>query len=394
MMMLKKNDGFSLVELLIVMVILLVVLAIASDAFRTVARSASTQTRIAETQMETDIGLQMLKTDVESAGQGLPWAFQQTISYAELNTGQPSGSLQGSIYNDSTSNVPRAFVVGESVGLNNSDYFVIKSTRGMSDSSQKWSYIDRTGIPYDWGVGDTNRLLAGDYVTLIRPQTGENVYRQLITSSTGVFTATLANYTNFQLRPGDIIYGIDNTLPRMPFNRTDYFIAKPATMPTFCAPGTGILYKATVNHNNGNMTQYPLMDCVLAMRVELGLDMNDNGIIGTYASGLSGDTAGGPVNNVTDSSYESEGASPSNVQAVLTNPLMLRNRLKEVRVYVLAHEGRRDPDYTYSNAATVDLGDFLSIGFRGAINLSTLVGDDYVRYRWKVYRAVIKMSNL
>lgn len=391
--MLKKNDGFTLIELLIVMVIMVVVLAIASDAFRTVARSASTQTRIAETQMETDIGLQMLKADVESAGQGLPWAFQQTISYDELNTGLPSGySVQASIYNDSTANLPRAFVVGESVGLNNSDYFVIKSTRGMSDSSQRWGYIDKDGSANVWGAGDTNALAAGDFVSLIRPQSGENVYRQLITSTTGGFTYTLANITSFQVRPGDIIYGISSTTPRMPFNRTDYYINRPATMPTFCAPGTGILYKATVNHNDGNMTQYPLMDCVLAMRVELGLDMNDNGIIGTYASGLSGTAAGGTVNNVADSSYESEGASTADVQTVLTNPLMLRNRLKEVRVYVLAHEGRRDPYYTHP-ISSVPLGERVT---RDNIDLSAtaFVGADWQRYRWKVYRAVIKMNNL
>jgi len=388
--MLRKNDGFTLVELLIVMALLVIILAIAADAFKTVARNATTQARIAETQMETSIGLQMLKADIESAGQGLPWAFAQTVNYTEAASGQPS------IYNDAAAGVPRALVVGEGVGHNNSDYIAIKSTRGMSESSQRWGFVRKSllGVTevFNGTTADGSNLLNADFAIVVRPQTGENIYRQLLTNASGQFRYTVSGLSSLSLRPGDVIYGISSTSPGMPFNRTDYFVAQPDPMPAFCASGTGILYKATVNHSDGSLTQYPLLDCVVAMRVELGLDMNGNGIMDTIASGFSGTAAGGSVSNVaTYTAYENYLAGASDVRTTLLSASLLRSRLKEVRVYVLAHEGRKDPNYSHQTNS-IALGD--SLAARGNIDLSAVVGDQWRHYRWKVYRAVIKTNNL
>jgi hypothetical protein len=87
----------------------------------------------------------------------------------------------------------------------------------------------------------------------------------------------------------------------MPFNRADYFVAIPGSssqLPSVCAPGTGILYKTTVNHeaNNpgGKLTYTPLVDCVADMQVVLGWDLWDassntlgqDGTIDTWSSGM------------------------------------------------------------------------------------------------------------
>jgi prepilin-type N-terminal cleavage/methylation domain-containing protein len=398
MTMLKRNDGFTLVELLIVMVLLVVVLAIASDSFRTVVRASSTQTRIAETQMETNIGLQMLKADIEGAGLGLPWAFQRSISYNEVAASQPSGySVYGSIYNDSTAIVPRAFICGDSVGFNGSDYIVIKSALSIGNPSQRWSYVQANFTAMAWGTSDiSGNLAATDQVIVIRPQSSETAFRQLIMTSSTTFSDSFSNIGGGTLpvQSGDIIYGINSAALRMPFNRTDYYVDRPAAMPALCAPGTGVLYKATVNHADGNYTLYPVLDCVVAMKVIIGLDMNQNGIVDIYATGLSGTGIGGSVSNVTGSNIETLVTTPTSaqVQAVLTDPALLRNQLKEVRVYILAHEGRRDPDYTYPSNL-VPLGEFTG-GFTRSVNLATLVGTDWPHYRWKVYRIAVKTNNL
>jgi prepilin-type N-terminal cleavage/methylation domain-containing protein len=401
MIMLKRNGGFTLVEVLIVMVLLVGVLAIASDSFRTVVRASSTQTRIAETQMETNIGLQMLKADIEGAGLGLPWAFQRSINYNEVASSQPAGySVYGSIYNDSTGNVPRAFICGDSVGFNGSDYIAIKSVLSIGNPSQRWSYVQADLTSKGWASGDiSGRLAATDQVVVIRPQASENTFRRLVMSTTAAFSDSFSGINSagsLQVQSGDIIYGINASALRMPFNRTDYYVNRPATMPALCAPNTGVLYKATVNHSDGNYTLYPVLDCVVAMRVIIGLDMNQNGIVDTHATGLSGTGVGGSVGNVRDSGLETIGlgASTSQVQAVLTDPALLRNQLKEVRIYILAHEGRRDPDYTYPGASNpVPLGEFTG-GFTKSVNLATVVGTDWSHYRWKVYRIVVKTNNL
>jgi len=71
---------------------------------------------------------------------------------------------------------------------------------------------------------------------------------------------------------------------------------------------------------------------------------------------------------------------------------LLRKRLKNVRVYVLAHEGQKDTFYTYPNA-TINLED-QELGVLKAFDLSTVIGSTYANYRWKVYTMVIKPFNL
>lgn len=76
-----------------------------------------------------------------------------------------------------------------------------------------------------------------------------------------------------------LVYGVSlDTDLRMPFNRADYYIARPDPMPEGCAPGTGILYKALVSQSNGGLSNaLPVIDCVADMQVAFGLDTNSDG---------------------------------------------------------------------------------------------------------------------
>jgi len=80
----------------------------------------------------------------------------------------------------------------------------------------------------------------------------------------------------------------------------------------------------------------------------------------------------------------------------------IREHLKEVRVYILAHEGQRDAGYNFSGFST----DPIVLGACGAT--CVMVGEvglggeaydlslipDYQDYRWKVYTVVVKPANL
>ena len=112
-----------------------------------------------------------------------------------------------------------------------------------------------------------------------------------------------------------VIYGVSpsTTNLRRPFNRADYYIQRPASMPQACAPNTGVLYKATINQMQmGALNPDPLIDCVADMQVIYRLDTNNDGTIDSTVNDISGLTA-----------------------------QQIRDRVKEVRVYILSHEGQK-----------------------------------------------------
>ena len=174
-----------------------------------------------------------------------------------------------------------------------------------------------------------------------------------------------------------LVYGIDpDYAPKMPFNRADYFITSIDTsgnriVPKRCAPNTGVLVKAVVNHNDGGFTYLPLLDCVADMQVIYGMDLdNDKDFEPLVALSLDG--------------YSED--------LTATSSQTIRDQVKQVRVYILAHEGQKDPTYTYPSS-TVSLGGDVSLG--RTFNLATRIGDpEYKNYRWKLYTIVVTPNNL
>jgi hypothetical protein len=68
----------------------------------------------------------------------------------------------------------------------------------------------------------------------------------------------------------------------------------------------------------------------------------------------------------------------------------IRGQIKEVRVYILAHEGQKDPDFEFQDNP-VTVGEFgLGRDFNFVDNGIT----DWQNYRWKVYTLVVKPTNL
>lgn len=355
--MIKRQDGFSLVELLIVMALFVIVLAISTDTFTIILRQSSQQAKTAETQIEGIVGLEMLRTDIEHAGYGLPWAFQAGINYSEA-AAEPCA---GFTTNDAPSTVPRAILSCNNTGFNGSDYLVIKSTiAGMNGVSQLWSYMETDTTRHTWPLASDN-LESTDRVIVIRPKASETVLKQLVMSG-GTFSTQYSGIVGLlSVQSGDIIYGVNGSAASMPFNRANYYIRRPADadMPSLCSPGSGILYKATVNHNGGGLREYPLLDCVADMQVIFRRDTNNDGTIDTEDESLAG-----------------------------LNAQQIREQVKEVRVFILTHEGQRDAGYTYPNNTII-------VGNRN-FNLSADLSDTtaWQNYRWKVYTLIVKPKNL
>lgn len=379
---LRNRSGMTLVEVLIAMGILLIIVALVSDSFLNIVTQSAKQSSLSETEMEGLVGLEVLKNDLESAGFGLPWQYQGSLpNYSEAGTGNVCGGtgVNPAIFNDSASQPPRPVLGANNRCFNESDYLVIKATSvARNMAAQRWTYVDQDG-PKTWESQEQN-FTNGDKIILVQPKAGENIIRRLVTG-TSFWYSYPPTITPSETESRFIAYGIngfDNpNNPRFPFNRADYYIST-SNVPSSCAPNTGVLRKAVLSHSgtdfpSGNLL--PLIDCVADFQVIFGFDMNEDGTVGTFAT---------PDGSTVSSN---EGGTPSLVITTLSNASTIRKRLKEIRAYILTHEGGYDRNYRYP-ATTVQVGDF---GLGKTFNLTSI--DEYQRYRWKVLRLYVKPKN-
>lgn len=421
-MMRRSVKGFTLVELIVVMAIFIVVIMITSDSFKTLLSQMVKLTKAEESNISGVVGLEMFRHDLQQVGYGLPYSFIAPISYAE------SGVDPADDFNDGTggsdSAVPRAAVAGDNLAsgtagpsgsepseiVSDSDYLALKGvTLATSTTAQRWTYMPYSSVttgklrPRTW---DANNLDdATDLVTVLRRRFSGSAYvnELVVKSSTEYWTTYEANgFTDTAYNPTlqEEVYYLYGIQPggslRMPFNRADYFVARPTTagrMPVSCAPGTGILYKATVNHvasavaGAGELTYTPLLDCVADMQVTFGFDLTDgsgqpgqDGVIDTYSN--------------ADGSTVSGAASDTIVQAAMADAEQLRNSLKIIKIYLLAQIGRRDTAYTSQGSMNLWDAPAGSGPVTSALGKTYVLAADQLNYRWKVYRVVVRPKNL
>jgi len=67
----------------------------------------------------------------------------------------------------------------------------------------------------------------------------------------------------------------------------------------------------------------------------------------------------------------------------------IRDQVKEVRVFILAHEGQRDTDYQHPSVPPPHVGD---PGFGRDFDLTTIA--NWQNYRWRIYTLVVRLNNL
>jgi len=360
--------GLTLVELMVTLVVILIVIASASTAYLKLFASFKVQDKISDTQMDTLVGLEFLRYDVEMAGYGLPQSLG-SATYGSEAASSTSYVLNPSNLNDEPG-VPRAFAFRDNNGTNNSDVVAIKSiVASVNGTTRKWSMIYQDGGTWkvkQWDTSDQN-FTAGERIIVI----DDNHTRALcgIGANWSPYLFASGYYTNATGLPLpaainriSLVYGIDaDTDPSMPFNRVDYYLATPSTpssFPSRCFSGSYILYRATINQNGGARNPQPLIDCVRDFQMAFGLDTDGDGGVETWLHGLGSLT-----------------------------PDQIRAQVREVRVFILYQEGQRDDNFQFSG--TLNLGDEQT----GALSTYTPAGDA-LKYRWKVAKLVIKPMNI
>ena len=397
--MTRNQQGFTLIELIVVMAVFIAVLMISASAFNTVLVQSTKLFKSEESNIEGVIGLEMLRHDLQQSGYGL---FSEPTTYANEAADSPASDN-----NDAPDGVPRPIVVGNGNPLTawttidsrdimlGSDYLTIKGTSvGLDNAAKKWTFLNflaGTVTPKKWDSAAENLTSSpAEKVVVIRKQFGTPVRSSLVRDPSDAFFYSYSDTAFNDLAtssPGIYtVYGVDtaNSL-RFPFNRSDYFVARPSDttrIPSYCARDAGILYKTTVNHNDGKLNYIPVLDCVLDLQVVLGWDWNSDGVVDTY-SNADGTVASGLVPDV------SAALSSTNNDSVTTSP-NIRNNLKMVKVYILAQNGRKDSGYT--SASPLDVSDV------GEKSLTRAAGfplsADQMNYRWKLYRIVVRPKNL
>ena len=406
MKQLRDDKGFTLPEILVSMTIFMIIVMVTAASFNTIATHVSQQSKSAETLVEEVVGLEMLRSDLKQAGFGLPWSFQAAPAASAYKEAQiapdkpaanfwptsgppaPATSWVNS-FNDAPGNPPRAIQSAETLFNQGSDghgskYVVIKSmlagstplATGATPPSKKWTNVAFAGGLHTlrlWGdtSPDPNRdLAASDRVIVVKNSLNTTPpTQQLMVSGTGAFSTRFDNYSTLTQphQDGDTfeVYGVDSGDLIMPFNRADYYVRTPATgMPADCAPHTGVLYKATLRHSDGSFVEMPLLDCVADLQVVYGRDSSGAGTINIHSS---------------DSFASAQEA---------------RDQLREIRVYLLSHDGKKDRGYK-SPLQLVPVGESFGGTLQGRVfDLQALIGPDWQNYRWKVHTIVVRPKNL
>jgi len=109
----------------------------------------------------------------------------------------------------------------------------------------------------------------------------------------------------------------------------------------------------------------PLLECVLDMQVVFGI-ITPGSTATTDTNDISGLTA-----------------------------KQIREQLKEIKIYLLTHDGGLDRNYTYPNATIgVGPGDGITSGTGRTYDFAANGVSNWRNYRWRVYQIVARPNNL
>jgi prepilin-type N-terminal cleavage/methylation domain-containing protein len=364
-----RQAGFSIIEMLVVIGIFSLVIIAASQSFVPLLSQSKQQSKIAATNIEGMLGLEVLRRDIAHAGYGLYWGIDvrsaptATPTYKEVTV---AADLNGEALNDAPGgNAPRAIVIGAGRGLNGSDRIAVKSVNVASNElSERWTYLYSSPVfsVNTWSPA-TENIGGTEYVIMVRPDDA-NRFLHFTTAATGKAASSQYKDVTANYDPPDttsIIFSLGTTsTPKMPFNRADYYIDN-ANVPPRCAQGTGVLKKAVVDltqNSIGFLAALPLLDCVADMQV--GYRYATDG--GAYANMPTDATTDQPVDAVT------------------------ARQIREVRVYILVQEGQLDRSYIYSNS-TIRVGEAGIYGRDFDLNATIT---NWQNYRWKLYTLIIE----
>ena len=375
----RKKEGFSLVELIVAMAIFIIIIGIPYKMFVNELRTALQESSKAGTELESVPSVEIIRKDIEMAGYGLPWYLDNSTIYKETNTKNfplYSKKMKASLFNDAPNDPPRAIVGKKDDKENGFSYLVLKGAIfGLNKASEHWTYIDNNNNLNIWPKNDAsnyNNIEKEDRVIIL----SADEKRKLIYDILGFYFRVDKDASELETDPFSyglpddlprsvyLIYGIDTSDIRAPFNRVDYFLNDGSNDPDKCADGTHTLERAVMRQSDGAIVSHPLLHCVADFQVYFGVDENNNGLIDKSEW----------IQDLTSKDAE-----------------YIRKNLKQVRVYILMQVGRKDNHYTFDNSTFYVGDEKIKIG--RTFDLSSNI-KDYQHYRWKLIKLIAIPRNL
>ena len=445
--MIRKEEGFTLVELIVTMLIFVLVIAAASNIFSSLLNSFKQQSKIAETNIEGIVGLDMMRIDIQQAGFGIPWNVELDgdddgnddwtvlgANYNEAAGGDNADPTDPIYYNDGdpASSIPAPAqrraprgvlaqndagpLMGTGANTWRSDYLVVKSTSiGINAAAQKWTHISNNGAanlnPRAWN--DTNNPANPknqnedlddntDRVIVERPAMGQGGAQQrvLITDTSVsppafsvLFQDTAASFPA-AFQPGldtfetHLIYGVSpksTTTPSEPLRAPFNRADFYVSRPVTNMPSQCAPNTGILYKATMNQSNGGFTQLPL---LDCVADMQVVFITDTDNNGV-------PEWNNADFPFTSG----------LTAD-QIRTQIRGVVIYILAHEGQFDRNFIFNNFSDCDndgavdancilVGDFISGTLYGSpFNLLNRIGTNFANYRWKVYTIAVQLVNL
>ncbi len=360
----KKDRGFTIVELIVVMGILSVVMAAIYTAYSVQLRQGMVEYRLSASEMELQIARSVMEHDIAMAGYGLD--KQDPPSTTPPVTVAP------------VSNTPAAG--GDTLTMNGT------ALGRASRATQAWTFT-LTGTNLNQLSGyysNTDPLQtlksspSSDRIIFINPITQALLEASTTNGDTG--TTWLFKYlpsTGSSPNVPDAIpalvsvlaYGLTTSATlSAPYNAVTYSLG--GTPPSTCAPGTFNLQRSE------NGSAQPLLDCVLDFKVAFGI------FTGSLTQGIPqviscwDDGTNLATYSITDQ----------------------RKRLKQVRLFALVQEGQKDSTYSYVNPGTgtqtVRVGDLLLTKCGGGgFGEDVVIQSNQSNYRWRVLNVAVTPRN-
>ncbi|RKQ64013.1 type IV pilus assembly protein PilW [Thermovibrio guaymasensis] len=287
------RKAFTLIELLIVLVITLLLLSAIYLGYISLFKNFLKQTTISTVQIESSVGLEVLRQDVEHAGYGIG-------------------------LNEST------LPIRTEVDSSGSYHLKIHSTYNTSnDQTRGWALVNCTGIgmPPDQLAPDSSSEPFPSNKAVFMDLTGDvvNGYTNFACPDAGYYLAYPV--PKIRLRSGEKFVCTNQACVEI-----EYYLYNTSSKNPLCPDLPSLGRKVSWKVRNGRTVGhlYPILDCVADFKVRY--DWGNRAY----------------VDPVTDSAIV--GASSADE----------RENLKVVHIYLLIREGKYDPNYTFTGNTSID----------------------------------------
>lgn len=374
----RGRRGFTLIELIIAMAIFATVIVGLYKVYDVQFKQQTKEYRLAESEMELGIAKNLIERDLIMAGFGI------MDDYATY----------------STPTTPKT-AVSASEGGTNPDTLTLRGTAlGIkSRATMEWATVGDTSPMLSLSTNDDPRenIQAGDRVIITNPSgSTESNLKTLLTQTDWLFTytssttapigySTHAPFTNLQ--KGDIIYALNvsgdlDGDATVPYYTVTYSLG--GTSPSYCAPGTNMksLLRAESRTSTTPTGGDPVMSCVRDFEVAFGITDNT----------VSPDPA--DAKNYNINKWDNGGVIVNGYSQI-----ELRQRLKQIRVYILVQDGNQDLNYTYVNPDpnasapdTIRVGELSLVG--GTTGRDVTLSAAQRNYRWRLLTIVVTPRNI